>query len=282
MLLHCLQSLSDVRIDPGVHESDAPVLDVAVQQFQVLAALGQNEVIGGAFVVVEKVVLDDVRPIAHAEDEVPVSEVGVILHHVPQQRPVADVHHRFRQIVGIADPHAEASTEQDDFHDCVAERCLSSSPSQAPVAETRTLGCRLPMASTNGLPPRRRRSTRDGSGLMRATSSAPSPTTSICSGRTFWALASRPRENRETVMIWARLAASARWARRCQARWTPVVLWVRKRPLMTMPARKTCSLPCSHGHTQPEPEPHLEKTPVRFHLILVQGAQYGSLVPIDM
>jgi len=39
-------------------------VNIAVEQFDILAAARQNEVVGGAFVVVEKVVLDGVRPMS--------------------------------------------------------------------------------------------------------------------------------------------------------------------------------------------------------------------------
>jgi hypothetical protein len=67
---------------------------------------GQNEVIGSAFVVIEEVILDGVGAMSQAEDKILVPEVGVVLHHVPQDRPVADMHHRLGHIFGIANPHA--------------------------------------------------------------------------------------------------------------------------------------------------------------------------------
>ena len=76
-----------------------------------LAAAGQNEVVGGALVVVEEIVLDGVGPMPQAENEVLVPEVSVVLHHVPQDGPVADVHHGLGQIFGIANPHAQPAAK---------------------------------------------------------------------------------------------------------------------------------------------------------------------------
>ncbi len=47
-----------------------------------------------ALAVVEEVVLDHIAAVAEAQDEVLVPEVRVVLHHVPEDRPIADGHHR--------------------------------------------------------------------------------------------------------------------------------------------------------------------------------------------
>jgi len=65
----------------------------------------------------EEVVLDHVRAESEAQDEVGVSVVGVVLHHVPQDRAVPDVHHRLRDVLRVlSQPHAETAAEQNDFH----------------------------------------------------------------------------------------------------------------------------------------------------------------------
>ena len=86
-----LQALADVRREARLDERDLPVVDVAAEQFELLAAFRQDEVVRQALAVVEEVILDDIAAIAQADDEIVVAVVGVVLHHVPQDRPIADV-----------------------------------------------------------------------------------------------------------------------------------------------------------------------------------------------
>src|SRR5271166_3701123 len=61
MFLDGFQPLPDVRIESGVHESDAPIMNIAVQQLNILATPGEHEIVGHAFVIVPEVVLDHIR-----------------------------------------------------------------------------------------------------------------------------------------------------------------------------------------------------------------------------
>jgi len=106
ILLHHLQAHPDVGIDSGIGEGNAPIVDITVQQFKILGAARQDKVVRGAFVVVEEVVLDGIGAMPQAENKVLVAEVGVVLHDMPQDGPVADMHHGLGQIFGVADPHA--------------------------------------------------------------------------------------------------------------------------------------------------------------------------------
>ena len=58
-----------------------------LQQVDLAPALGQDEVVRHALVVLEEELLDLVAAVAEAQDEVLVPEVGVVLHQVPQDRP---------------------------------------------------------------------------------------------------------------------------------------------------------------------------------------------------
>src|SRR5215469_4991673 len=58
VLLHHFQAHSNVRVETGIDEGDAPIVDIAVQQFEVFAAAGKHEIIRDAFVVVQEVILD--------------------------------------------------------------------------------------------------------------------------------------------------------------------------------------------------------------------------------
>ena len=77
----------------------------------------EHEVVGEGLVVVQEVVLDGRRAVAQAEDEVAVPEVRVVAHHVPQDRPVADGHHRLGQRLRVlAQAQPEPAAEEDDLH----------------------------------------------------------------------------------------------------------------------------------------------------------------------
>src|SRR6185503_5468879 len=54
---------------------------------------------------------------AEAEDEVLVPEVGVVLHQVPEDRPVADLDHRLGDLAGVlTQARAQPAAEQDHLH----------------------------------------------------------------------------------------------------------------------------------------------------------------------
>src|SRR5207248_8135870 len=66
---------------------------------------------------VEEELLDHVGVVAEAEDELRVPEVRVVLHQVPEDRAVADLDHRLRDLSRVlAQPGAKAPAEQDDLH----------------------------------------------------------------------------------------------------------------------------------------------------------------------
>ena len=117
MVVHPAQPLADRGVEPGVGEGDPPVLDVAAQQLDLAAAVGQHEVVRQRLLVAQEVVLDRVGPVAQAEDELAVPEVGVVAHDVPQDRPVADRHHRLGDRLGLlAQADAPSPAEQHDLH----------------------------------------------------------------------------------------------------------------------------------------------------------------------
>ena len=98
-------------------EGNRPVLNVAPHQLELLPASGQDEVVREALAVIEKVILDHVAAVSEAQDEVLMTEVGVVLHHMPQNRPVADGDHGLGHVVtGLTDPHTETATKKHDLH----------------------------------------------------------------------------------------------------------------------------------------------------------------------
>ena len=120
--LHRQQPLADTRVRSRVHERDAPVANVAPQQLDLAPSLRQHEVVGVALVVVAEIVLDDVAAVPQTQDEVLVSEVRVVLHHVPQDGTVTDGHDRLRDmLVVVPEPCPQPTAEQNDLHRCA--RC---------------------------------------------------------------------------------------------------------------------------------------------------------------
>ena len=119
VVAHPEQALADEGPGAGVGERDPPVADVGREVLH-LASPGEHEVVGHRLVVVEEVVLDHVRPVAETEHEVAVAVVGVVAHHVPQDRPVPDPGHGLGQDVGRAgEPEPLAAAEQDDLHGAI-------------------------------------------------------------------------------------------------------------------------------------------------------------------
>src|SRR3989442_1423110 len=117
VLLHGKQALPDIGRHAGIHERNIPVMNVAVVKLHSLAAVQEREVVRGALAVLEKVVFDDISAITEAQDELLVSEVGIVLHEVPENRPVADGHHWLRHSFGVfPDAGAEAPAEEYDLH----------------------------------------------------------------------------------------------------------------------------------------------------------------------
>jgi len=96
---------------------------IIIRQTQHLAGI---KVVGDALVVVEEVILDDVGLVAEAEDEVLVPVMGVELHQVPHDRPVADRHHGLGNVLAvIAEAKTLAAAEKNNFHGFSAFRVHS-------------------------------------------------------------------------------------------------------------------------------------------------------------
>ena len=98
--LYLLEPLADQLVETRVDEGHRPVVDVAVEQLDLLAPVAEHEVVRERLVVAEEVLLDRVRLVAEAEHELADSEGGVVLHDVPENRPVADRDHGLRDALG--------------------------------------------------------------------------------------------------------------------------------------------------------------------------------------
>src|SRR5215469_5297854 len=103
--------------DSGVGKRNPPVLNVAIEELQLFPATRHNKVVRGTFVVIQKVVLDGVGAMAEAQNKVLMAEMRVVLHDVPENRPVANVHHGLGDGLRIvAKTHSQTATKQHNFH----------------------------------------------------------------------------------------------------------------------------------------------------------------------
>ena len=110
------EALADRGVVAGVDEVDAPAVEITLEQLDA-SLRGEAEVVRDPLLIAGEVPLDDVGLVAEAEDELLVAEGRVVLHHVPEDRPVADLDHGLGDGVGhVAQAHAQSTAEEDDLH----------------------------------------------------------------------------------------------------------------------------------------------------------------------
>ena len=111
------QTLADVTPDSGVHQRDAPIRWSVAQDFDLPAKIRNRTVAVCGLLVVQEVILDDVRPVSKTKNEILMAVLAIVLHDVPQDGLLADRHHWFRNGVGIlTDTGAKPAAEQNNFH----------------------------------------------------------------------------------------------------------------------------------------------------------------------
>ena len=115
-----LDAAAGLRVGAGVHQRHAPRLGgVLVDLHRVVAHVEGH--VGHVEEVVGEVLLDDVALVAEADHEVAEPVVAVDLHDVPEDRPLADLHHGLGPGGGLLrEPRAESAGEDDDLHDAPA------------------------------------------------------------------------------------------------------------------------------------------------------------------
>src|SRR5262249_30829874 len=67
VLFNRLETLSDIGCGAGIDESDVPIVDIAVEKLEILASLPQDKIVGKAFIVVQKIVFDEICGVTKAE-----------------------------------------------------------------------------------------------------------------------------------------------------------------------------------------------------------------------
>src|SRR5580698_2817612 len=109
MFFYRLQSLADVGAHASVRERDPPIVDVAIEEFNLLAAAREYKVVRYTFVIVEKILLDCIRAVSKAKDKVLVPEMSVVLHNMPKYRAIANLNHWLGHIFSIANSQTQAT-----------------------------------------------------------------------------------------------------------------------------------------------------------------------------
>src|SRR6056297_2043640 len=95
-----------------IDKADGPLRDVALRRDQPRTTLLHDEVPVQVGVVVQEELLYQLTLVAEAQDKVPMPEMGVVLHKVPQNGAAADVHEGLRNDVGmLPQPGAKAAAE---------------------------------------------------------------------------------------------------------------------------------------------------------------------------
>jgi hypothetical protein len=118
VLAHGTQALADVAPDAGIDQRHAPIGKSLAQELHLAPCVGDDAVGIGLLAPVEEEILDGVGLVAEAEHEIPVPVPAVVLHHVPQDRLLADRDHGLGDILAVvADASAETAAEQHDLHD---------------------------------------------------------------------------------------------------------------------------------------------------------------------
>src|SRR5690606_21620746 len=91
------------------------------EDLHVLAAARDDAIGEGMRAIVEEEVLDDIGLIAEAEDKIRMAVVAVPLHHVSQDRLVAERYHGLRNGFGIfSDTGSKTTAEENDLHDAIS------------------------------------------------------------------------------------------------------------------------------------------------------------------
>jgi hypothetical protein len=117
VFLNGFEALADIGIDSGIREGDFPVVSVSVEELDVSYAGFQHKIVGETLVVIQEIVLNEIRAVTQAKNKILVTVVSVIFHDVPHHRTVADGNHRFGNRLGIfPQPHTQTAAEEDHFH----------------------------------------------------------------------------------------------------------------------------------------------------------------------
>jgi hypothetical protein len=75
--------LANIGAHSSIREGYLPRINVTIEKLKTFASFGKNEVVGYTFVIVEEIILNKIRPIPEAENEIIIAVMGIILHDMP-------------------------------------------------------------------------------------------------------------------------------------------------------------------------------------------------------
>src|SRR5262249_25187370 len=117
MFAYSPKPFADIAPDARIDEGDAPVFLWFAEELNIGSAAGDDAIGVLLGPVPEEEILDDVCLVAEAENEVAVTVLAVILHHMPENGLMADRYHRLRDVVRVlANPGTQAAAEKHDLH----------------------------------------------------------------------------------------------------------------------------------------------------------------------
>src|SRR4051812_16267719 len=106
----CAQTLADARIHTGVQKRDRPISGIAGEKLHFLRTLIQGEIVREPLVVVKKVALDHFSSVSKAKNELRVTEMGIVAHHMPKDWTRSDRYHRLWYVLpGLTDPQPKTT-----------------------------------------------------------------------------------------------------------------------------------------------------------------------------
>ncbi len=83
IFFYCFQPLPYVGSESGVCKCNSPIADIRIQQVETFPPLGKHKIIRYALFVVQEVFLDDIGGMTEAQYKILMSEMGIVLHHMP-------------------------------------------------------------------------------------------------------------------------------------------------------------------------------------------------------
>src|ERR1017187_294950 len=128
MVLYGLEPLSDGAVRAGVDKCNPPVLQVVVEQLDIVTAIGHDKIVQDALIIREEILFNHIGLVAETQDKVLVSEMGIVLHEVPQDRHVTNFYERLGEaLLAFLQAHSETAAEQDNLHGFIPFTSLSHS-----------------------------------------------------------------------------------------------------------------------------------------------------------
>ena len=121
------ESFPDIAPRSSVHKRNAPVWGRFTQNLDLLAEIRDDAIARCRLLVAQEIVLDDVCLVSKAKNEIPMTVLAIVLHHMPQNRLVSDRHHRLWNALRVfANTGAQSPAEQNNFHDAGSRGSITS------------------------------------------------------------------------------------------------------------------------------------------------------------